>query len=87
MSAFFLSPFISGLAFAYFWSIFEKCIKGKTISERALNFAKYYFLIATIPGMFVSYTSFPVSVLMIGSWTLVGFVEAYVAGLILAKGK
>ncbi|KKT74992.1 MAG: hypothetical protein UW69_C0022G0002 [Microgenomates group bacterium GW2011_GWA2_44_7] len=87
MMAFFLYPFILGLVLAYFWSRFGKQIEGKTSSAKALNFAKLYFLIATVPGMFVSYTSFRVSALMIGSWTLTGFVEAFVAGWILAKSK
>lgn len=85
MMAFFLSPFILGFALAYFWTAFGKNIEGKTASEKTLNFAKFYFVIATIPGMFISLTSFKVSYLMIGSWTLLGFIEAYVAGWLLAK--
>ena len=60
MTLFFLYPFIVGLALAYFWSIFGKEIKGKTGVEKAWNFAKIYFLIATVPGMFISYTSFQI---------------------------
>ncbi len=85
MMAFFLSPFILGFALAYFWMVFGKHIEGKTPSEKAINFTKFYFLIATIPGMFISLTSFKVSYLMIGSWTLLGLIEAYVAGWLLAK--
>jgi len=85
MTAYFLHPFILGIALAYFWSLFGKDIKGKTGPEKALSFAKLYFVIATIPGMFISLTSFKISFLMVVSWTLVGFIQAYLAGLILAR--
>jgi hypothetical protein len=41
--------------------------------------------VAAIPGMLMSYSSFPVSFVMILSWTLTGLVEAVLAGIILAK--
>ncbi len=85
MMAFFLYPFILGMALAYFWSIFGKQIKGETVGQKAWSFTKLYFVIATIPGMFISLTSFKVSFLMIGSWTFSGLAEAFIAGWILAK--
>jgi hypothetical protein len=87
MMMFFLYPFILGIALAYFWQIFGNQIKGSTAVEKGLNFTKVYFFIATVPGMFVSYTSFKVSALMVGSWTVSGLIEAFVAGWILAKSK
>ena len=85
MMLFFLYPFILGLALSFLWQMISKQIQGKTRSDRAWNFAKFYFLIATVPGMFISWTSFQISSLMIGSWTLAGLAEIWVAGWILAK--
>ncbi|HEX6977083.1 MAG TPA: hypothetical protein VF185_01825 [Patescibacteria group bacterium] len=87
MMLFFLHPFIVGFVLAYFWNKLGSHIEGKKVSQKALNFAILYFLIATIPGMFVTYTSFNVSALMVGVWTVEGFIAAYIAGFILAKSK
>jgi hypothetical protein len=87
MMAYFLHPFILGVALAYFWSLFGKEIKGKVISEKAFSFAKLYFIIATIPGMFISLTSFKVSFLMVASWTLAGFIQVFLAGYIIARSR
>lgn len=84
MMLFFAYPFIFGLVSAYLWSLTEKHLTGDLI-KKAFGFAKIYFIIATIPGMFMTLTSFNVSYLMVGIWTVTGFVEAYVAGLVLAK--
>lgn len=84
MTLFFAYPFIFGLVSAYLWSMVGKSFKGSN-SSKAFQFAKIYFLIVTIPGMFMSYTSFQVSFLMVLSWTVTGLVEAYVAGYILAR--
>ncbi len=86
MMAFFGYPFIFGLVSAYFWVLFEKHFTGSD-TEKAFQFAKLYFIIATIPGMFITYTTFQISLLMILSWTVVGFIDAYIAGYILAKIK
>lgn len=86
MTIFFAYPFITGAVLSYFWTIVGNNFKG-SVSNRAFQFAKLYFVIATIPGMFISYTSFQVSFLMILSWTAMGFVGAYVAGFVFAKIK
>jgi hypothetical protein len=79
MMAYFGYPFILGVASAFLWD--------KIKAKDPLEFAKFYFIIATIPGMFISYTTFQVSFLMIVSWTVVGFLEAYIAGVIFTKIK
>lgn len=86
MMVFFAYPFIFGIVLAYFWSLFGKHFTGN-VTNKAFQFAKLYFIIATIPGMFISYTTFQVSLLMILSWTITGFAQAFVAGLIFAKIK
>ena len=77
--AYFAHPFILGLVLAYLWD--------KLKAKDALEFAKLYFIIAAIPGMFVSYTSFQLSLLMILVWTVSGFLQAFVAGLVFARLK
>lgn len=86
MMVFFLHPFILGLVLAYFWNLAEKHFTGDAV-KKAYQFARLYFIVATIPGMFISYTSFQISLQMTLSWTLVGFLEAFVAGLVFTKIK
>lgn len=86
MLIFFAYPFIFGLVGAYFWGLIADKFKGDEVNK-ALQFAKLYFVIATIPGMFITYTTFKVSFLMVAVWAITGFVEVFVAGLIFAKIK
>lgn len=86
MISFFAYPFILGVVLAFLWSLVKDKIKG-TYIEKALKFAKLYFVIATIPGMFVSFTSFQLSLPMVLVWTVTGFVNAFVAGYIFSRTK
>jgi len=81
MQAFFAHPFILALALAYVW---DK-IKGSLPGNRVLGFVWGCFLVATLPGMFISYTSFQISLAMTLSWTLTSVVSLYVATLVLNK--
>lgn len=87
MTAYFAYPFILGTALSYLWQIIDKKIKGEDEVGRAMDFAKIYFFIATIPGMFISYTTFNLSLLMILLWTISGYIDAFIAGWIFAKIK
>jgi len=86
MMVYFAHPFIVGLVLSYLWKILGKQLSGD-VAHKAFQFAKLYFIIATIPGMFISYTSFQVSLLMILIWTLSGFLQTFVVGLVFAKIK
>jgi len=79
MMAYFLYPFIFALTGYYLW---EKLKKPK-----AMEFTKTYFIVATIPGMFITYTSFKVSSIMVLMWTISGLLQAYIAGWIFSKMK
>jgi membrane protease YdiL (CAAX protease family) len=83
MLLFFVYPFLMGIIFAWFWNktknIFGENMKG------GINFGITYWIIATIPGMFITYSSMPYSLLMIISWLAGGLVSALLAGIILVK--
>ncbi len=82
MMLFFLYPFILGFVLAFLWGKVKTLTGGK-----ALKFALFYWVIASIPGMFVTYTSFTVSLAMVVSWSLNGFIQALIAGLIFSRFK
>lgn len=85
MQLFYLGPFILGLGLAFIWNKIKASISGKSVWIKGLKFGLGYFLVGTIPGMFISYSSFPISLLMIMSWTVSGLLEAITAGIILAR--
>lgn len=83
MLLFFVQPFLVGILLAWFWnktkSIFGENIKG------GMKFGLTYWIIATIPGMFATYTIMPYSLAIVSSWLVEGLVEAILAGIILQK--
>ena len=85
MSLVFIYPFVLGLIIAFVWDKTKKLVSGKDYIEKGLRFGCIYWLITGIPGMLMSYSSFPVSFTMILSWSLTGLVDAVLAGVISAK--
>lgn len=86
MSLYFLYPFIQGIILAWAYHKFKPaltCTHG--VGGRGAEFGVAMFLIATLPGMWVSYSSFPLSLLTIVSWTISGLVSLVLAGAYLAK--
>ncbi len=82
MYAFFLYPFILGIIFALVWNKVKSSFKGK---ERGCHLGWMFFLITTVPGMYITYTSFTLSFLTILSWTVSGLFSAKIAGFLLVK--
>jgi len=85
MSLYFLHPFILGVVLSWVWDKTKKLIDGKTLWDRAYKFGLAYLVIAGIPGMFITYSSFQVSLTMVGSWLLSGLLQALLAGWVFAK--
>lgn len=83
MLLFFVHPFLLGVILAWFWnktkSIFGENMKG------AIKFGIVYWVIATIPGMFATYTSMPYSSAIVASWLMGGLVESVLAGIVFVK--
>lgn len=84
MMAFFLYPFLLAIILAWVWSKVKTLLKG-TAFKKGLKFGLSIFLVLTIPGMFVTYTCFPLSIITVLSWAVDGLISALVAGLIFAK--
>lgn len=85
MSLYFVHPFIIGAIMTVVWQKIKDLVKGKTLLQRGLMFGFWYFAITTLPGMFISYASFPLSLLMVASWTVSSLLQILTAGPIIAK--
>jgi hypothetical protein len=81
MMFFFLYPFILGIVFALLWNKTKSSFKGKM---RGCYFGWMLFFLTTVPGMWITYTSFNLSFLTIIGWSVSGLVNAKIAGFFLA---
>lgn len=84
MSLFFLYPFILALILSWVWNRSKSLFSGSW-AERGVKFGLVIWIIATVPGMFISYVSFPVSLLTVISWAVGGLVNEIICGLIFSK--
>jgi hypothetical protein len=84
MMLFFLYPFILGIIISWIWMKTSIIMKGDDLTK-AVNFTLVYILVAQIPGMFVTYTTMNVSLLMIMSWMLGNTLQVLFATIILSK--
>lgn len=87
MSLYFLYPFLLGLILAWIWEKIKPIFKDKDKTKIALNFGLAYFIVAGLPGMFITYSTFQVSLLLVLSWSLTGIIDAIAAGWILSYRK
>ncbi|MEO0007744.1 MAG: hypothetical protein RJA20_1940 [Bacteroidota bacterium] len=81
---FFVHPFVLSLAIAWFWRRFKGLFHG-SFWWRGIEVGVVYGLIATIPSMWITYSSLAVSLTMILTWVAYGFFQAIVLGVIYAK--
>ena len=84
MSYIFVHPFIVGIVLAWVWDKTKDLFKERDVFWRCCQFASAYWLV-TIPGMFISYSTFPVSFTMVFSWSLTGLAQAIAAGWVFVK--
>jgi hypothetical protein len=81
---YYFHPFVISLALSWFWSRFKEVLKGSFIT-RGIEFGLIYTLIATVPAMWLLYSSMNVSLAIVGTWLLLALVQGLVAGLVFEK--
>lgn len=84
MSLFFLYPFILSMILSWVWNRSKSLFSGGW-AGRGAKFGLVIWIISTVPGMFISYVSFPISLLTVISWTVGGLVNGIICGLIFSK--
>jgi len=83
MQIFMLSPFLIGLFMAWVWNKTKSLFPAKRC-QAGLWLGLIYWL-STIPGMFISYTTFQISLLMVVTWFITVLVQALAGGWLIAK--
>jgi len=81
---YFAHPFILAIAIKYFWQRFKSMLKGHFI-VRGLEVGFIYALIATLPSMWIIFSSMKVSPAMAISWLVYGTLQAMITGIVYAK--
>ena len=84
MSLYYLYPFVFGIVAAWAWSKVKTAIPGQGL-VRGAKFGIGYWILASIPGMFITYSSFQVSLVITFDWLIGGLINGLVAGWIFSK--
>ncbi len=84
MSLVFIEPFIIGFILVWLWDKTKSLITGETFLEKGIKFGLSYWVIS-IPGMIMSYSSFPVTLLLVINWSVSGLIQTLCAGIYLSK--
>lgn len=81
---YFLHPFVLGMALSWFWERFKGMFPGGML-KRGLELGVVYGLVATLPAMWIIYSSLNLSFSQVLSWFGYGVLQATVAGLLFAR--
>ena len=81
---FYLHPFVLSFALAIFWIRFNQMFHTNLII-RGIVFGLIYTCIALIPVMWITYSAVDVSLSMVFTWLLYGFIQSCVAGIVFSK--
>jgi len=83
MQLYWLVPFLNGLVLAYVWH------KTKSLFPADRRQAAWWlglvYACFALPGLVMSYSTFPVSLLMVSSWLVSSFVQAMLGAMVLTK--
>lgn len=85
MLLFFVHPFLLGLVLAWVWSNCKGLLKDGTDVMKGANFGAVIWLMSTVPGMLITYSSFAISLLMVFSWTVNSLIELVAVGVFFAR--
>ncbi|MDH4298530.1 MAG: hypothetical protein OEV74_19820 [Cyclobacteriaceae bacterium] len=78
-------PFLSGTVLAWIWQKTKALFSSEASLTKGIRFGFTFWIAATIPGMLISYSSFPVSFLMITTWSISVLLQLLCLGLLFAR--
>lgn len=87
MSYIFVHPFVVALLLTIAWDKGNGLIKEKDAVKKGVKFGAYVWVVFSIPGILISWSTFPISLLMSASWSISGLIEDILAGIVFAKIK
>jgi membrane protease YdiL (CAAX protease family) len=84
MALYFVYSFLVGIIFVWMWPKTKQFFGTDKECKRGARFGFTYWAI-TLPGLVMSYGTFPVSFAMVLSWTISGLLQAIAGGIVCAK--
>ncbi len=81
---FYVHPFILSFGLKWFWERYKSMFSGSVL-VRAIEVALVYGLVAMIPVLWLTFSAINISLVMVGTWLLYGFSQAFIAGVIFAN--
>lgn len=81
---FYIHPFILGFALSWLWNRFKPLLQSSGWM-RGMELGLVYVLVATLPSMWITFSAISVSLVMVSSWLVYGWVQATMAGLVFSK--
>ena len=81
---FYVHPFILAFALTWFWGRYKGIFKGGALL-RALEVASVYSIVALLPILWLTFSAIDVSLKIIITWFIYGFVQSFAAGIVFAK--
>jgi len=81
---YYLHPFVLSFALAWFWERFKGQFEGSWLL-RGLELGLVYAVVASLPAMWITFSSLALSFQLVGSWFAYSIFQAAVVGLIYAK--
>jgi hypothetical protein len=85
MSLYFLYPFFLGIALAWVWDRTKGVIGEGSLWVRGSRFARAFWVVSTLPGILMSYSSFPISLALALTWLLSSLIQLLCAGFVYAR--
>lgn len=76
-------PVIISAALFWFWTRYNSYFKSQYILK-ALEMSLVYCVVAMIPVLWLTFSAIDVSLSMIATWMLYGFIQSFCAGLVFA---
>lgn len=84
MYLYYFHPLVLGYILVWAWNTLKPILTGNLIN-RSVKFTMIYWIVAIIPGMMMSISSFQISILMVITWTATAFFQALAASFVYAK--
>lgn len=78
------APIVSGLVLAWIWNAVKDGIKCDTACKKWVYFGIGCWVI-TLPGMVISLGTFPISLLMVATWTVGNLAQGLAGAWVLSK--
>jgi uncharacterized protein with PQ loop repeat len=85
MYLYFLYPFLLGIGLSWVWDKTKGVIGEGTLWMRGSRFGRAVWIVSSIPGILMSYSTFPISLAIALTWLLSSLIQLVCIGFVYAK--